>query len=110
MKKRTGAILAATTFVVGVVTGYLVSSYSCSRVAGEVAVSNYLNDVSSAYFPLKLIKDGQTDRASDYLRFQLRVALQCVDAISIGLHRPDMKTNSVVVHARAFDRGLNNSN
>ncbi len=104
MKKRTGAILAVMAFVVGVATGHFVSSYLWSRIIEEGLVSHSLNNLSSAYFPLRLLKDGQTDRAARHLEMELQGALQDVDLLSTTLHRKDMLTNSIVVRARAFDK------
>jgi hypothetical protein len=104
MKKRTGVILAVVAFIVGMWTGHFVSSYFWSRFYGEGTITHCLYDVSSAYFPLKLLKDGQTERAAQYLQMQLHGALTGVDLTSTTLHRPDMLTNSAVVSARAFDK------
>jgi hypothetical protein len=103
MKKRTGMILAVVAFFVGTVAGFLVCSYCWSRVAEENTVSESLNKVWLAYFPLKLIKDGQTDQAIKHLQTELHLDLQVVDTIADYRHRPDMLTNSIVVNARALD-------
>jgi hypothetical protein len=104
MKKRTGAILAVVAFVVGLWTGHFVSSYFWSRVVEEGTVSHCLYDVSSVYFPLKFLKDGQAEKATQYLQTEMHGALSGVDLMSTTLHRPDVLTNSDVVSARALDR------
>jgi hypothetical protein len=57
-----------------------------------------------------LLKDGQAEKAEEFLQTMLHDGLGTVDLISENLHRPDMLTNSAVVSARAFDKELKRSN
>jgi len=104
MKKRTGVILAVAAFFVGTITGLFASTYVWSRIYGEGTVTHCLYNLSSAYVPLKLLKDGQTEKATQHLQMELHSALTGVEIVSDTLHRPDMLTNSIVVNARAFDK------
>jgi len=63
-----------------------------------------LYDISEVYTPLKLLKDGQTARATTNLQIELHSALQSADLVSSTLHRPDMLTNSMVLRAKAMDQ------
>jgi hypothetical protein len=104
MKKRTAIIVVLVASGVGAWSGFFVSTWLWLRVVEDGTVSSSLYHVSAAYAPLKMLKEGQTEKATKHLQVELRSALENVDLMSTTLHRPDMLTNSVVVRARAFDK------
>jgi hypothetical protein len=106
MKKRKGVVLAVVAFFIGAATGFSVSSYCWKRSTEDIITSHSLERVASAYHTLKFIEDGQTDSARYHLRSNLVIELQVLDTLSAFMHRPDLLTNSVVVNARAFEKGL----
>ncbi|MGO9246408.1 MAG: hypothetical protein ACLP0A_12355 [Verrucomicrobiia bacterium] len=110
MKKRTGVIRAVVVFFIGAAIGFSVSSYCWKRSTEDMMTSHSLERVASAYHTLKFIEDGQIDSAKYHLRSNLLIELQILDTLSGYWHRPELLTNSVVVDARAFEKGLENSN
>lgn len=112
MKKQTAVILVLIAFIGGAVSGFIGGKYTGSReltriwshVVEEDLVASSLLDVTVQYHALKLLKDGQTEKAAAHLQTFLHSSLQIVDTLSTTLHRPDMLTNSAVVNARSFDK------
>jgi hypothetical protein len=110
MKKQTVIMITLVAFVIGSLAGYIAgerrgfgeSTRIWSRLSEEQTVSTTLADFVRVYPALKLLRDGQTERATHLLQSQLQNGLDGVDLISQTLYRPDKLTNSVVIHARAF--------
>jgi hypothetical protein len=118
MKKQTTIILVLVGFIFGVVAGFTGGKYVGGReltriwshvVEGQLWSSS-LWDVTYSHRALKLLKEGQAEKAEHFLQTTLHSALQTVDLLSENLHRPDMLTNADVVSATAFDKELGNSN
>jgi hypothetical protein len=104
MKKRIAIILVVVAFGVGGYGGFFLSTRIWSHMVVEPQlVSSSLHEIVMVYPALKLLREGQTERATQLLQAQLHNALGGVDLMSETLHRPDMLTNSIVVRARAFD-------
>jgi hypothetical protein len=104
MKKRTAIILVVVAFSIGGYGGFFLSTRLWTRiVVGPQLVTSSLHEVVMVYPALKLLREGQTERATHLLQGQLHNALGDVDLMSQTLRRPDMLTNSIVVRARAMD-------
>ena len=102
MKKRTAIIIVFLAFVVGAIVGSGTTSYLWSRVSESQTIASSLSGVSTAYAPLKLLKDGKSKEATDILEVELDSAMQNIELMSQTLNRPDMLTNSAVVGAKAL--------
>ena len=102
MKKQTIIIIVCVAFVIGAAVGLGVSSFYWSRLVGFATVAASTSSVMQAYAPLKLLKDGQTDKATRLLEVELDSAINGLELVSATLNRPDILTNSSVVSAKAL--------
>jgi hypothetical protein len=98
----------AIVFVLGGLGGYFAgnragfreSTLFWSRLSEEQTVNSTLGPIVTLYPPLKLLKEGQTEKATHQMQAELKNALDGVDIISQALHRSDMLTNSLVLRAK----------
>ncbi len=89
-------------FVVGVITGFFVSSRLWSRNVEFETTTSALHEVTTALHPLKLLKAGQTREATQVLEVQLGSALRSLELLSETLNRPGLLTNAAVLGAKAL--------
>jgi hypothetical protein len=102
MKKITVIIIVCAGFTLGAIVGIGASSYYWSRLTGFQIVATSLGSVSTAYAPLKLLKNNQTQEATKVLEAELDSSMQNLELISATLNRPDILTNSVVLDAKTL--------
>ena len=102
MKTRITIIIAGVAFVIGAVAGLCVSSYFWSRLSDSQTIASSLSGVSTAYAPLKLLKAGKSEEATQVLEVELDSSIHNLELMSDTLHRPDILTNSFVAGAKAL--------
>jgi hypothetical protein len=102
MKTRTTIIIVGVALVIGAAVGFGISSYFWSRLSESQTIASSLSGVSTAYAPLKLLKDGKSKEATDILEVELDSSMRNLELMSATLHRPDILTNSFVVNAKAL--------
>ena len=102
MKTRTTIIIVGVALVIGAAIGFGISSYFWSRLSESQTIASSLSGVSTAYAPLKLLKDGRSKDATDILEVELDSSMRNLELMSDTLHRPDILTNSFVVGAKAL--------
>jgi len=102
IKTPTIIIIIAVALVIGVAVGFGISSYFWSRLSESQTTASAMSGVSTAYVPLKLLKDGKSREATDILKIELDSSMRNLELISDTLHRPDILTNSFVAGAQAL--------
>ena len=102
MKKPIIIIVVCVAFVVGAAVGFCVSTYYAGCLSASQTIASSLYNVSASYAPLKLLKDGKTEKATTVLEIELDSAMRNLDLMAETLNRPDILTNSYVVKARVL--------
>jgi len=96
MKKRYVTVLVVAALLIGATAGAVATSFSWLRSAEDfhshVAVAN----VANSYFPLKLMSEGETNRAIALLQSNLQSGIQSVRMYAESFSRPELLTNSAV--------------
>ena len=110
MRTRNIAIGIASSLAVGILLGHVVTRLILNRQVEEYSVLANLNNVTSAYIPLKLMRDGRTNEAIVFMKSDLNGALGTIHATADVFKRADLLTNTIVIQAQELQRKLQTAN